>query len=114
MLGIGLSEILVIAAVAILVVGPDKLPQVMRQAGRWYGQLRRAADDLRRAFVLEADRQDAEERYARLRERREQAKAERDKAMAATPGAVDQPAPMPAPDPQQVDAEVSAPPQDPA
>lgn len=109
MLGIGFSEILLIAAVAILVVGPDKLPQVMRQAGRWYGQLRRAADDLRRAFVLEADRQDAEERYARLRERREQAKAERDQAMAANPGAVDQAAPLPPPNPAQVDAEVREP-----
>ena len=46
MLSIGLTEILLIAAVAILVVGPDRLPRVMRQLGRWYGQLRRAADEL--------------------------------------------------------------------
>lgn len=77
MLGLGLGEILIIAAVALLVVGPEQLPRLLRQLGRWYGQARRAADELRRAFVLEADRQDAAERYARLRERRERAAEER-------------------------------------
>ena len=80
MLGIGTSEMVVIAIIALLVVGPDRLPHVMRQAGRWYGQLRRAADDLRRAFVLEADRQDAADRYRQLQERRKQAQETRKKA----------------------------------
>lgn len=106
MLSIGLSEILIIAVVAILVVGPERLPKVMRQLGRWYGQLRRSADELRRAFVLEADRQDAEERYAKLRERRERAAEARKRAMEQNAGTVDQQTDLPPPDPSKIDREV--------
>jgi Tat protein translocase TatB subunit len=74
MLGLGLGEILVISALVLVVVGPDRLPQLMRWAGKSYAQLRRAADDLRRAFMLEADRVDAEERYRKLMERREESR----------------------------------------
>jgi len=74
MLGLGLGEILVISALVLVVVGPERLPKLMRRAGQGYGQLRRAADDLRRAFMLEADRGDAEERYRKLMERREESK----------------------------------------
>jgi len=70
MLGLGMGEMLIVAGVALVVVGPERLPRVMRQLGRWYGQARRAADELRRAFVLEADRQDATDRYKALQARR--------------------------------------------
>ena len=77
MFGLGMGEMVLIGAIALLVIGPEKLPHLMRELGRWYGQLRRAADDLRRAFVLEADRQDAAERYRQLQERRKLAQQER-------------------------------------
>lgn len=80
MFGLGLGEMMVIGAIALLFVGPDKLPQMMREFGRYYGQLRRAADDLRRAFILEADRQDAAERYRQLQERRKAAQEARKRA----------------------------------
>jgi Tat protein translocase TatB subunit len=72
MLGLGPGEIILIAIVVIVVVGPDRLPQFMRGAGKMYGQLRRAADEMRRALVLEADRQDAETRYQDMRRRRDE------------------------------------------
>ena len=83
MLSLGMGEILVIAALMLIVVGPERLPRMMRWAGRQYGQLRRAADDMRRAFVLEADRQDAEERYRELQTRRTQMKQIREEAEAS-------------------------------
>jgi Tat protein translocase TatB subunit len=82
MLGLGWGEILLMGGVALVVVGPERLPRLMRDLGRYYGQLRRAADELRRSFVLEADRQDAEERYAKLQERRKAAAEARRAAMA--------------------------------
>lgn len=82
MLSLGVGELVVIGAVLIIVVGPERLPHMMRWLGRTYGQVRRAADDMRRAFVLEADRQDAEERYAKLAADRERLKRERDAARA--------------------------------
>lgn len=51
MFGVGLPELAVLAFVAVLVVGPDKLPELARQAGRMARQLKRLAtsarDDLR-------------------------------------------------------------------
>ena len=41
MLNLGTGEVLVILVVALVVLGPDKLPGAARQAGRWLGELRR-------------------------------------------------------------------------
>lgn len=90
MLGLGMGEMLIVAVVVLLVVGPDNLPQFARSAGKFYGQLRRTADDLRRSLVLEADRQDAEDRYQKLQERRRQAEEQRKKAQEANPGVTPQ------------------------
>ena len=75
MLNLGLTEIIVVFVVAIVVVGPERLPNVVRWLGRQYGKLMRASDELRRAFVMEADRVDAELRADELRKRREEARA---------------------------------------
>lgn len=52
MFGVGLSEMAVIAFVAVLVFGPDKLPELAQQAGRFLRRMRTyalaARDDIRR------------------------------------------------------------------
>jgi len=45
--GVGLPELTVIAFVAVLVFGPDKLPELARQAGRMARQLRGFANSAR-------------------------------------------------------------------
>ena len=75
MLNLGLTEIPIVLVVAIVVVGPERLPTVVRWLGRQYGKLIRSSDELRRAFVLEADRAEAEDRAKELRKRREEARA---------------------------------------
>lgn len=50
MLDIGWSELLVIAIVAIVVVGPKDLPRLMRTFGVYAGKLRRTAADFQRQF----------------------------------------------------------------
>jgi Tat protein translocase TatB subunit len=40
-LNLGTGEVLVILVVALVVLGPDKLPGAARQVGRWLGELRR-------------------------------------------------------------------------
>ena len=51
MMGIGLAEFLVIGVVALLVFGPDRLPDFARQAGRMVRQVRtlskQTRDDIR-------------------------------------------------------------------
>ena len=86
MLHIGMSEILLIAVVAIIVLGPDRLPDLMRTLGRAYGKVRGASQELRQAFQLEVDRVDAEHRSDEVRRRRA-ALAERRAAESHTGGA---------------------------
>ncbi len=47
MFGIGTQEILVILALAIIVVGPRRLPEVANTLGKSFGELKRAFDGLR-------------------------------------------------------------------
>jgi sec-independent protein translocase protein TatB len=50
MFDIGWSELLVIAVVAIIVVGPKDLPRMMRTFGSYAGKLRRMAAEFQRQF----------------------------------------------------------------
>lgn len=56
-LGVGPAEIFVIGAVGWLVLGPQRLFQVARDAGKVLGQLRKTADDAKGSFTeaLEVD-----------------------------------------------------------
>ena len=45
MLGIGFPELVLILVVALIVLGPQRLPEVARMLGRAYGQLRRASEE---------------------------------------------------------------------
>ncbi|HYC96218.1 MAG TPA: Sec-independent protein translocase protein TatB [Sphingomicrobium sp.] len=40
MFGVDTSELLVVAVVALLFIGPKELPRVMMQVGRWIGRMR--------------------------------------------------------------------------
>ena len=47
MFEIGFSELLLVALVALLVLGPDRLPGAARTAGLWIGRLKRSLGNLR-------------------------------------------------------------------
>jgi len=48
--GIGGGELILIAVVALVVVGPKDLPKLLRQLGRFVGKMRRMADEFRTSF----------------------------------------------------------------
>jgi sec-independent protein translocase protein TatB len=50
MFDIGFTEMMVVAAVALIVIGPERLPKVARQAGQWITKLRRYVDDVKSDF----------------------------------------------------------------
>lgn len=50
MFGIGFPELLLIMAIALIVVGPSKLPDLARALGRGYAEFRRATNELRETF----------------------------------------------------------------
>ena len=47
MFDIGFWELTTIAVIALLVIGPDKLPGVARTAGKWIGRARRFVGDVK-------------------------------------------------------------------
>jgi Tat protein translocase TatB subunit len=50
MFDIGFDEMLLIMVVALLVYGPDKLPDLARALGRGYAEFRRAMNELKETF----------------------------------------------------------------
>jgi sec-independent protein translocase protein TatB len=55
MFDIGFSEVLLIFALTLVVLGPDKLPQVARTVGRWAGRARAMARQFRDQLEAETD-----------------------------------------------------------
>jgi len=50
MFGISLLELAVIFTVALIVFGPEKLPEIARNLGSVLGELRRSSDKVKREF----------------------------------------------------------------
>lgn len=72
MFDMSLGEMLVIGVIVLVVFQPEQLPDVMRHAGRLYGKVKGASDDLRRAFNTEVARVESERRREELQRRREE------------------------------------------
>jgi len=84
MLDIGWSELLVIAIVAIVVVGPKDLPKMMRTFGVYAGKLRRAAADFQRQFeeaIAESEADEVRKNLESIRSGIGDFKAEADKPL---------------------------------
>lgn len=47
MFDIGLTELMIIGVVALVVVGPERLPRLARQIGEWMGKLQRYVADVK-------------------------------------------------------------------
>ena len=50
MFGIGMPELLMILALALIVIGPKKLPDLARALGRGFAEFRRATEELKTSF----------------------------------------------------------------
>lgn len=55
MFDIGFSEMLMVAVVALVVIGPERLPGVARNIGRFAGRLQRYVHDIKRDFNREVE-----------------------------------------------------------
>ncbi len=55
MFGVGPEELMLVLIVALLVLGPERLPRIARDVGRVVGELRRTSDEFREEF-LNADK----------------------------------------------------------
>ena len=91
MFGIGSSELLVILVVALIVIGPSKLPDLMKTLGKGMAEFRRMSSDVKSTLEAEVDRAEREQKQAEAQKQQapanaEAATAQPEAAKAAAPG----------------------------
>lgn len=71
MFDIGFSELFLFGVIALIVLGPEKLPQAARTAGKWYAKLRRTVSTIQSEIEAELDlaetRQQMQDELANIR-----------------------------------------------
>lgn len=55
MFDVGFSELVLLAVIGLLVLGPQRLPKVAAEVGKWAGRARRTLADLRYQLQREVD-----------------------------------------------------------
>ena len=66
MFDIGFSEILLISVLALIVLGPERLPGVVRRVGRWVGRARAMARQFQEQLEEEMDLEETRKRPSPL------------------------------------------------
>ena len=90
MFDIGFTELLLFAVIALIVLGPEKLPQAVRTAGKYYAKFRRTVTTIQAEMEAELDlaetRQKMQEELAKIK----QAEAQMKQEMAQLRGSIKQ------------------------
>ena len=92
MFGVDTSELVLVAILALIFIGPKDLPNALRTVGRWYGQVRGMARHFTsgvEAMIREAELEEMEKKW---REENDRIMREYPALMDATPSEMDQPA----------------------
>jgi sec-independent protein translocase protein TatB len=98
MFGVDSTEFLIVAALALIVIGPKDLPKVMRTLGYWIGRVRGMA----RHFTAGIETM---MREAELEEMEKKWREENERIMRLHPPGIDYPDPPPVADPAAPDDE---------
>jgi sec-independent protein translocase protein TatB len=102
MFGVDTSELLLIAVVALVFIGPKDLPRAMRTVGRWVGKIRGMARHFNSGI-------EAMVREAELEEMEKQWRAENERIMQEFPSVEEVMLPAPTSEPDQPDLPLEEP-----
>ncbi len=103
MFGIGLPELILILIVALLVVGPKKLPDLARSLGRAIHDVRSMTEDVKQSFVgdLDVDASPDKDQGKDQKSPGEGTGSEKKDNAATNPGTGDDPSGKKTPDPYE-------------
>jgi len=69
MFGIGMPELIVIAVIALIVIGPEKLPGLAKTFGRMFGELKKATDEFKETMEVESKLADVKKAFDGINEK---------------------------------------------
>ena len=87
MFGIGGPELLIICIVALIVIGPKKLPEMLRSLGKGLAEFKRVGNDVKSTLDDEVNRAESDARKREVEEELAKRKAEKAKEEAAAAAA---------------------------
>lgn len=90
MFNLGLFELTLFGVIALIVLGPDKLPQAMRTLGKWYGMIMHAKNRLQNDILNELQLAETQEELKKELAKLKLAESEMKAQMQELQGAVNQ------------------------